>query len=196
MLAFVRTRVVARRINSRRSPGSEVLARRTGRSVGTGRCCWWGGVCGFAAMTSLLSEPLYAVGRFTPLGSKVVGVGGHGSGLGEAGRKLRGRFRALRVNNPMKFSGSANSLGGIWPLETTYRRGLLMARFEMSGWLAVAGSRAVDSFAWGAFARLARLWSTPRLSGLIRSQGAAWRSVDDGRKQKQKPVDRHGGSRS
>jgi hypothetical protein len=70
MLAFVRTRVVARRISSRRSPGSEVLARRTGRSVGTGRCCW-GGVYGLAAMTSLLSEPLYAVGRLTPLGSEL-----------------------------------------------------------------------------------------------------------------------------
>jgi hypothetical protein len=49
-----------------------------------------------------------------------------------------------------------------------------MARFEMSRWL--AGPRAGESsFAWGVFARLARLWSAPRLSGLSRSQGAAWK---------------------
>jgi len=31
----------------------------------------------------------------------------------------------------------------------------------------------------GVFARLARLWDTPRLSGLIRGQGLRGRSVDD-----------------
>jgi len=55
-----------------------------------------------------------------------------------------------------------------------------MARFEMSNRL--VGPRAGDSFAWGVFARLVRLWSAPRLSGPIRSQGLRGRSVDDGRK--------------
>ena len=48
-----------------------------------------------------------------------------------------------------------------------------MGRFEMSGRL--AGPRAADSSSRGVFARLARLWDTPRLSGLIRSPVAAWK---------------------
>ncbi len=48
-----------------------------------------------------------------------------------------------------------------------------MGRFEMSNWL--AGPRAADSSLRRVFARLTRLWDTPRLSGLIRSQEAAWK---------------------